>query len=109
MFKIFLHKKAAKVYEKLDNGAAARINRAVEGLKENPFYGVNIRKLRGRLQGKYRLRVGEHRVIYRIEEEENIVIILDIRPRRKTYKTGNTDQAGYYLHGPNTPTTSKNH
>ena len=35
MFKILIHKRAAKIYEELDNKTAAKIN--IDALKENPF------------------------------------------------------------------------
>jgi len=50
------------------------INNAIDALKENPFYGRNIKRLRGQLEGKYRLGVGDYRIIYRIEGEEKVVI-----------------------------------
>ena len=84
MFKILIHKRAAKIYEELDDKTAAKINNAIDALKENPFYGRNIKRLRGQLEGKYRLRVGDYRIIYRIEEEEKVDIIEDIK--RRGYK-----------------------
>ena len=85
MFKILIHKRAAKIYEELDDKTAAKINNAIDALKENPFYGRNIKRLRGQLEGKYRLRVGDYRIIYRIEEEEKVVIIEDIKRRERAY------------------------
>jgi mRNA-degrading endonuclease RelE of RelBE toxin-antitoxin system len=46
MYKILLHKKAAKRYEKLDDKTSARLNKAMDALKENPFYGRDIKRLR---------------------------------------------------------------
>jgi mRNA-degrading endonuclease RelE of RelBE toxin-antitoxin system len=46
MYKITLHKKAAKRYEKLDDKTSARLNKAMDALKENPFYGRDIKRLR---------------------------------------------------------------
>jgi len=37
------------------------------------------------LEGKYRLRVGDYRIIYRIEEEEKVVIIEYIKRRERAY------------------------
>jgi mRNA interferase RelE/StbE len=85
MFKILLHNNAAKAYNKLDDKTATRINRAIDALKDNPFHGKDIKRLRGKLKGKYRLRVGGYRIIYRIEEEEKVLIIEDIKLREKVY------------------------
>jgi len=50
MFKILIHKSAAKIYRELDDKTAAKINNAIDALKENPFYGRNIKRLRGQLK-----------------------------------------------------------
>lgn len=85
MYEILLHRNAAKAYENLDNRTVARINKSIDVLKENPFYGKDIKKLRGELEGRYRLRVGGHRIVYRVDELEKAVIIMDIRAREKVY------------------------
>ena len=64
---------------------AARINRAIETLLENPASGKNIKMLKGELNGKFRLRAGKYRIVYRIENDQNIVIIEDIGVRGRIY------------------------
>lgn len=39
MYRVLLHRNAAKVYEKLDEKTVARINKNIDSLKGNPFYG----------------------------------------------------------------------
>ncbi|CAD6490699.1 MAG: ParE toxin of type II toxin-antitoxin system, parDE [Candidatus Argoarchaeum ethanivorans] len=85
MYRVLLHRNAAKVYEKLDEKTVARINKNIDSLKGNPFYGKNIKRLRGELQGRYRLRVGGYRIIYRVDEGEKAVIIEDIGLRGNVY------------------------
>lgn len=58
MYKIPLHRNAAKAYRMLDERAAERMNKSIDVLKGNPFYGKDIKKLRGELEGRYRLRIG---------------------------------------------------
>ena len=81
----YLFTREQQRYIKLDDKTAAKINNAIDALKENLFYGRNIKRLRGQLEGKYRLRVGDYRIIYRIEEEGKVVIIEDIRRRGRAY------------------------
>ena len=85
MYEILLHRNVAKAYENLDNRTVARINKSIDVLKENPFYGKNIKKLRGELVGRYRLRVGRYIVVYRVDEQEKAVIIEDFGAREKIY------------------------
>ena len=85
MYEIILHNRAVKFYNQLDDKKAARINRAIETLLENPVSGKNIKMLKGELNGKFRLRAGKYRIVYRIENDQNIVIIEDIGVRGKIY------------------------
>jgi mRNA interferase RelE/StbE len=42
--------------------------------------------LRYSLKGHRRLRVGDYRIVYRIEEKKNLVIIIAIKHRKDIYK-----------------------
>jgi mRNA interferase RelE/StbE len=55
-------------------------------LRENPFFGTNIKKLKGEFKGLYRYRVGKFRIFYKIENNQILVIILDIDDRKDAYK-----------------------
>lgn len=55
-------------------------------LRENPFFGSNIKKLKGEFEGLYRYRVGRYRIFYKIEDDTILVIILDIDDRKDAYK-----------------------
>ena len=67
-----------KLYEKIKNFVYPQ-------LKQNPFYGSNIKKLSGDLQGYYRYRIGNYRLFYLIEDEKLLIIIVDFRHRQKAY------------------------
>ncbi len=86
MYKVSSHKKAVKYYVSLDDKAARRINKAIEAMSNNPFEGAHIKKLRGTHEGKYRYAVGDLRIVYRINEEEKIILIEAIGPRGNIYK-----------------------
>lgn len=55
-------------------------------LRENPFFGTNIKKLKGEFEGLYRYRVGQYRIFYKIENDKILVIMLDIDNRKDAYK-----------------------
>ncbi len=87
MYKIALAKKAEYFYLKLyssDREHFKRISVALEGLKTDPFQG---KPLKFELKGHYSLRVGFYRIIYTIERQEVMIIVLDIGHRREIYKT----------------------
>lgn len=62
---------------------ADRIRDAIASLAEDPRPAIASRKLKGR-EG-YRLRVGDYRVIYDIDDEEEIVSVLDVGHRQGIY------------------------
>ncbi|MBP7902582.1 MAG: type II toxin-antitoxin system mRNA interferase toxin, RelE/StbE family [Spirochaetes bacterium] len=55
-------------------------------LRNNPFFGSNIKKLKGDFEGIYRYRIGNYRLFYKIESELILIIILDIDDRKDAYK-----------------------
>lgn len=55
-------------------------------LRENPFFGPNIKKLKGSYKEVYRFRIGDYRLFYKISDETVIVFILDIELRKDAYK-----------------------
>ena len=54
-------------------------------LRENPFFGPNIKKLKGDYKDFYRYRIGDYRIFYKISEETVIVFIVDIEARKDAY------------------------
>ena len=83
-FKIIIHRKAAKEL----NGLTANMrNRIIEALREkeaNPFAG-DIKPVKG-LRGMFRRRVGDYRIIFTINFEESVIVILRIGHRERVYE-----------------------
>jgi len=55
-------------------------------LKNNPYYGTNIKKLKGEYKEIYRFRIGDYKLFYKINENESIIFIIDIENRQDAYK-----------------------
>ena len=86
MYKVSPHKKAVKYYQSLDDKIAKRINKAIEAISKNPLEGPHIKRLRGTHEGKFRYAVGDLRIVYRVTEEDKIILIEAIGPRGDIYK-----------------------
>ena len=86
MYEIELSRKAAKFYQKADTANVRRLNAAFDRLAEDPFNHNNIKQLNGELQGSFRLRVGNIRIIYSIDDAIKIVYIEVIGFRGDVYK-----------------------
>jgi len=83
-----LDKEQRKHLHKLNVRVALRIVESLRELEEldNPLLHKDVRKLTGRLKDRYRLRVGEYRIIFRIKSQERFIEVSDIVHRREAYK-----------------------
>ena len=54
-------------------------------LKKNPYFGSNIKKLKGEFDGIYRFRIGDYRLFYKIDNKKVIIFILSLKPRKDSY------------------------
>jgi mRNA interferase RelE/StbE len=75
---------ARKELENLDAALVAKIFRAIESLAHNPR-PANCKKLSG-VQNRWRIRIGDYRVVYQISDDEKVVDIVAVRHRREVYR-----------------------
>ena len=54
-------------------------------LRINPFFGKNIKKLKGEFKDVYRYRIGEYRLFYQVAEKQIWIFIMDIVKRKDAY------------------------
>ena len=84
-YKIEFVNSAAKQFRKLSIDIRNRVLTTIRILRIDPFSEIlNIRKIRGR-RDLYRLRIGDYRLIYSIEDQTAILIIR-IRHRKDAYR-----------------------
>jgi mRNA interferase RelE/StbE len=70
----------------IDQQTAMRILEALTPLGDDPYReGAHIRKLTGH-GDRYRLRVGDYRVIYRIHDHQLIIEVIQVGHRREVYR-----------------------
>jgi mRNA interferase RelE/StbE len=62
-----------------------RVSRKISALAENPRPS-GVEKLSGSEEDFYRIRVGDYRVLYRIEDKVLLIIIIKARHRREVYR-----------------------
>ena len=85
MYKITFKKEATKSLIKIPRNVAKVIREKLEVIAANPYADhPNAEKLQGR--DGYRLRVGDGRVIYEIQNEQLVILVLKIAPRREVYR-----------------------
>lgn len=82
-YKIYFKKSALKELKTLPKKELQRILTKIEELKNEPR-PASCRKLSG--QEKYRIRQGNYRIIYSIEDHELIVWVVKVAHRREAYR-----------------------
>jgi len=82
-YALLILRRAQRQLTKLPQSAFNRIRNRIRGLSEDPR-PPGARKLRGR--NGWRLRVGDYRVLYDIDDAERTVIVLHIGHRRDVYR-----------------------
>ena len=86
MYKLVFLDTAVKEFKKLDFVIQKIVKEKLEVLCDNPeILKNNIKPLKGKFQGKFRLRVNQYRIIFQIKDDELIITIIRIRHRKEVY------------------------
>jgi mRNA interferase RelE/StbE len=71
-----------KQFKKLPGNVKERIKQRVNELAANPYIGL---RLRGGLEGYWKDRVGNYRIIYKIDTGAGRIIFYDVDLRKRVY------------------------
>ncbi len=82
-YTIYIERYAQKQIMKLDKKAIPLIKSAIAGLADNPRKRGSI-KLKG--EEAYRIKVGNYRIIYEIDDNKVTVIVVAVGHRKDVYK-----------------------
>ena len=82
-YEVRLHPAASRAYGRLQGPIRDRITAAIDALAKDPR-PHGSQKLAG--SDDYRVRVGDYRIVYAVEDAERLVIIARIAHRREVYR-----------------------
>ena len=82
-YTVVVTERVRKIILRLPPGIAIRLEKAMLDLQEDPR-PVGCKKLKGR--NGYRIRVGNYRIIYEIEDNILRVIVIDAGHRKDIYR-----------------------
>lgn len=85
MHEVLLSGQAERDLKRLPAEVFHRVIAAVRSLGADPR-PHDCRKLRGSTRDDYRIRVGEYRVVYEIDDTARVVRIMRVRHRREVYR-----------------------
>lgn len=83
-YRVELTPRARRDLRRLPHQVRSRLQPHVDALGQNPRPRGNV-KLAGE-EDIYRIRVGEYRILYQIQDEVLLVIVVKIAHRREAYK-----------------------
>ena len=86
MYQIEFIKSALKDLQDIDKKDRAKILKEIELLAQNPFSELLKYKKLKASENLFRIRIGDYRVIYNIEHEKLVVLIIRIGHRREVYR-----------------------
>ena len=83
-YRIEFAPRADRQFRALERSLQVRLRRRIDSLAENPR-PQGIKKLAGE-ENFYRLRVGDYRIIYQIQEKRLIVLVVGVGHRAEVYR-----------------------
>jgi mRNA interferase RelE/StbE len=86
MFEVVLSPEAQEFYAAADRPLAKKLARCFAQLEKEPRRHNSIKLLTGNFVGCRRYRVGDWRVIFSIDAEHSLVLVLSIAHRREIYE-----------------------
>jgi mRNA interferase RelE/StbE len=84
MYEIFIERTAEKEFDELHSPFFEKLTEAIIKLSDNPSPD-GCKMLKG-LVSDWRIRVGNFRIIYEINDKENIINIMKVRLRKDIYR-----------------------
>lgn len=85
-WRVVLTAEARRNLRKLDSVARRRVQAALEILSVNPRPPSATQLVGG--SGRWRARTGDYRIVYRIRDEELVILVIAVGHRREIYRGG---------------------
>jgi len=84
MYRLLIKHFAEQDLRVLPQAIFDRINAKILALRDDPRPS-GVRRLSGSMQG-WRIRVGDYRIVYQIDDDAHAVIIVRVKHRREAYR-----------------------
>lgn len=84
MYTLIVEKAVTKFIKKQDANTRKRLRNAILSIHDNPYDTSNLERMEGYIN-TYRKRVGKYRIVYKVENDELIVHVVDAGLRGNIY------------------------
>jgi mRNA interferase RelE/StbE len=82
-YNLILSNKFDKEFSQLDKKLQVRVVEGLKDIKENPYEG---KPLKGKLKEMLSWRVGKYRILYQIQGNKLLIIVINVEHRKHVYK-----------------------
>jgi mRNA-degrading endonuclease RelE of RelBE toxin-antitoxin system len=88
MWQVLIENNALKFLEPLDKKRSENIKEELRSLKESPYPDIHgdKKEIKGTSKSAYRMRIGDYRAFYIIEEESKTVKVTEITTAESAHK-----------------------
>lgn len=86
MYRVVVHQRAANYLKRLPQNQKKRVKNVLNDLAKDPFNHPQVKSMAGEWAGYRRLRVGDIRIIFWVENTEKTIYVDHIGPRGDVYK-----------------------
>lgn len=83
IYTITIKQSAQKALAKIEAPQRTRLIEAIDKLKINPNAGS---VLKGEFSGLRRIRIGDYRIVYEVQNEQLVILVIRVAHRRDAYK-----------------------
>ena len=84
-YQLVFSKRAAKELADLPRDIVSRLDKEIQSLAEKPR-PADCKKLKGKFADGYRVRVGDYRILYLIDDQQHRINIYRVGHRRDIYE-----------------------
>lgn len=84
VYTVLLKRDPERIMRRLPADLRRRIQQAINALADDPRH-AGVVAVKG-LSSAYRVRVGDWRIVYQIEDDVLIVLVLEVAPRGEVYR-----------------------
>ena len=84
-YSVLLERQAEKELRSLPTAMLFRIDKRILALSDEPR-PIGVLKLKGKESAGWRIKIGDYRILYVIDEEHKIIKIYRIKHRRDVYR-----------------------
>lgn len=86
VYRVIISKNCEKNIYKAPPHIRKAVDNAFKELSSNPYSHPRVKQLRGEWEGYLRYRIGNYRLIYRVDDTQIIVYAIDFGSRGDIYK-----------------------